>query len=106
MLMARVKAVVAEFNQGRLRPRRHWGLEQAHPSAGRAVSFGAAPSICTSLGGFSSAFGALEKYTRRSTSGNNRRTVLPWNSRLPATSAGCGIVVQQREQISISPARP
>ena len=38
--------------------------------------------------------------------GSSLRTVFPCRRRLPATSTGWGIVVQQREQMSISPARP
>ena len=56
--------------------------------------------------GRSSFRGSFAKYVNRSTAGNSRRTVRAWNSRLPVTSSGCGMVVQQREQISISPARP
>jgi len=57
-------------------------------------------------GGRNSRAGSFERYVSRSIAGSSRRTILPWRIRLPVTSAGWGIVVQQREQMSISPARP
>jgi serine/threonine protein kinase/tetratricopeptide (TPR) repeat protein len=57
-------------------------------------------------GGVKRERGSFEKYTSRSTHGSSLRTVRPCSSRLPATNAPLGIVVQQRAQTSISPARP
>src|SRR5258706_14544338 len=67
-----------------------------------------APPICTSSlrGAAKSPCGNLEPYTSRSITGIARRTHLPCTNRLPDTNRGCGIAVQQRAHISISPARP
>ena len=78
--------------------------------------FRLAASICTrsSFGGAwrlpADAAEARRKFgkvqTSRSTAGSSFLTVLPCRIRLPATSAGWGMVVQQREQISISAGAP